>query len=54
MIEYLWLDLKNFWNERPTLLEFGRNFVYGMIIALAAAGAVGFFYTICVMILLWN
>ena len=54
MIEYLWLDLKNFWNERPTLLEFGRMVAYAFVMSLAAAGGVAFFYTICVMILLWN
>ena len=34
--------------------EFGRGFGYGMLMTFAAAGGVAFFYTLCVMILLWN
>ena len=33
---------------------FGYWIGYGMLMTLAAAGGVAFFYTICVMILLWN
>jgi hypothetical protein len=44
--------LKNFWNERPTLLEFGRNFVYGIAMVFAAAAGAYGFYLLTVLILL--
>jgi len=48
MIDYL----KNFWNDRPSLLEFGHNFVYGIAMVFAAAAGAYGFYLLCVLILL--